>query len=99
MGANASVFKTKDNWCSSVHTASSQPPAKLKTSTDYFEKGNYQYDTGDCAGAVESYTKAIRLNSKYAEAYNNRAYTYMRRGIIKTHSPILIAPSKSAPLM
>lgn len=67
-----------DTWCTTVHNTSSYPPANLKTSIDYFEQGNYDYDTGNCKQALADYTKSISLNSKYAQAYNNRAYTNMR---------------------
>lgn len=67
-----------DNWCSSFHTTNSAPPQNLKTSMDYFEQGNYDYDKGDCSQAIVDYTKSISLNSKYAQSYNNRGYTYMR---------------------
>jgi tetratricopeptide (TPR) repeat protein len=67
-----------DTWCSNFQNSTSFPPAELKTSTDYFEKGNYDYDTGNCKQAITDYTKSIEMNFKYPQAYNNRAYTYMR---------------------
>ncbi len=67
-----------DTWCNTVQNASSYPPAELKTAMDYFEKGNYDYDTGNCKQAIIDYTKSIEMNFKYPQAYNNRAYTYMR---------------------
>ena len=67
-----------DKQCLFSHFTSSKPPANLSTAKDYFEMGNYNYDRGDCLGAITSYTKTIELSPKYAEAYNNRAYTYMR---------------------
>lgn len=82
-------FRPESSWCSKTHAAKMLPPAKLKTSIDFFEKGNYQYDTGDCTGAIENYTKAIKLNSKYAEAFNNRAYTYMMMNDYKNAIPDL----------
>lgn len=75
--------KMPDTWCTTIRNSTSYPPAILKTSTDYFEKGNYDYDTGRCKEAVVDYTKSITLNSKYPQAYNNRAYTYMRMGDYK----------------
>jgi tetratricopeptide (TPR) repeat protein len=70
--------KAPDTWCTTIHSSTSYPPAALKTSTDYFESANYKYDTGRCKEAVADYTKSIELNSKYPQAFNNRAYTYMR---------------------
>jgi tetratricopeptide (TPR) repeat protein len=68
---------SQKGWCERFHQSTNYPPIETRTATDYFEKGNYQYDIGDCTGALESYTKSIELNSKYPESYNNRAYTYM----------------------
>jgi|GEM_PF-1974771 len=63
--------------CSRVQIASSQPPAILNTGEDYFARGDYEYDQDHCDRAINYYTRAIELNPRYAEAYNNRAYTYM----------------------
>ncbi len=71
--------KQPDKQCLIPHEVSSAPPATQKTAQDYFELGNFNYDKGDCTQAIVAYTKAIELNPKYAEAYNNRAYTYMRQ--------------------
>ncbi len=69
---------TKSNtYCFTQHKAISTPPAKLLTALDYFERGNYEYDLGNCAKAIEDYSKAIELNPIFPEVYNNRAYTYM----------------------
>jgi tetratricopeptide (TPR) repeat protein len=72
-----------DTWCTAIRNSTSYPPAVLKTSMDYFEKGNYDYDTGRCKEAIADYAKSIELNSKYPQAFNNRAYTYMRMGDYK----------------
>lgn len=60
-----------------VPTAPSQPPAALNTPADYMAQGDYDFDQKDYARAVEDYSRAITLNPKFAEAYNNRGYTYM----------------------
>jgi tetratricopeptide (TPR) repeat protein len=52
-------------------------PAALVTAEDYFAQGNYDYDSGDCQLAIADYSEAIARNPDYAQAYNNRAYTYM----------------------
>lgn len=67
-----------DMQCEKTHAATSQPPMALKSAMDYFEQGNYDYDAGDCKKAIADYTKSIELNPEYPQAYNNRAYTYMR---------------------
>jgi len=72
--------------CLSSHMTPSQPPATLDTARDYFELGNYDYDLGDCDQAIADYTHAIGINPQYAEAYNNRAYTYMMQN---DYSPAL----------
>lgn len=68
---------TTNTWCTTAHIAHSQPPATLVSATDYFAQGDYDYDRGACAEAISAYTSAIDINPAFAEAYNNRAYTYM----------------------
>jgi tetratricopeptide (TPR) repeat protein len=63
--------------CLTSHKTTTQKPVNLKTAEDYFEMGNYNYDIGSCVAAIGNYSNAIKLNPKFAEAYNNRAYTYM----------------------
>ena len=67
-----------DTQCTTVHKATSKPPARLNTAMDYFQQGNYDYDIGNCVMAIADYTKSIKRDSEYPQAYNNRAYTYMR---------------------
>jgi tetratricopeptide (TPR) repeat protein len=57
--------------------APSSPPAALVTAADYLAQGDYEFDRGDCARAIAAYSRAIELNPSSAEAYNNRAFTYM----------------------
>ncbi|SRR5258708_97428 len=70
--------KAPDLQCGQVHTKTTQPPAPLTSAMDYFNLGNYDYESGNCGKAISEYTKSIQLNPKYPQAYNNRAYTYMR---------------------
>lgn len=70
--------RAPDLQCGTYHATTSYPPAELKTAMDYFAQGNYDYDTGDCGKAIDDYTMAISLNPNYPQAYNNRAYTFMR---------------------
>jgi len=72
-------------YCMTAHTPSakpnmqpSEPPSALQTAKDYFAQGDYDYDRGHCTQAIADYTQAIRLNPNFAEAYNNRGYTYMQ---------------------
>lgn len=53
-------------------------PAQLETAADYLALGDYEFDRGDYDRAVADYTHALELNPQFAEAYNNRAYTYMK---------------------
>jgi len=69
-----------DSWCTTTHVTNSYPPMELIDAMDYFEKGNYEYDLGNCKGALESYSEAIRLNPDYPQSYNNKAFTYMHMG-------------------
>ena len=55
----------------------SQKPSVLVSAQDYFAQGDYDYERGACDAAITDYTRAIELNPKFAEAYNNRAYTNM----------------------
>lgn len=97
MSTYASNLKTNKNWCNQTHKPTSQLPPKLKTATDYFETGNFYYDTGNCSMAIDYYNKAIKLNSKYAKAYNNRAYTYMMLNDYKSALPDLDTAIKLRP--
>jgi tetratricopeptide (TPR) repeat protein len=55
----------------------SSVPASLVTAQDYFAQGDYDYEQGDCDKAIANYTRALEIDPKLAEAYNNRAYVYM----------------------
>lgn len=67
-----------DKWCYGFHTVSYEPPASLNSAMDYFNRGNYDYDRGDCNGAIADYTKSIAVDPTYPETFNNRGYTYTR---------------------
>ncbi len=67
-----------DIQCGKSHNTETNPPAKTETANDYFEMGDYQYDLGSCDEAINNYTNAINMDSNFAEALNNRGYTYMR---------------------
>ncbi len=78
-----------DKQCITFHATTSYPPATTTSAMDYFLLGNYDYDTGNCAKAVVDYTTSIKLNPNYSQAYNNRAYTYMRMQDYKDALPDL----------
>lgn len=78
-----------DTQCTTAHAIPSRPLAAPKTAADYFFQGNYDYDTGDCKRAILDYTQAITRNPDYVEAFNNRAYTYMRMKDYKDALPDL----------
>jgi len=67
-----------DTYCQKSHTTSSFPPKNLKTAQDFFDLGNYDFDSGDCVQAVVAYTQSISLDSTRATTFNNRAYANMR---------------------
>ncbi len=78
-----SIYKSyiePDAQCLAAHTPTSTAPKQLKSANDFFLQGDFDYESGNCKSAVEDYGNAIKLNPKYAEAYNNRAYTHMRMG-------------------
>lgn len=47
-------------------------PFNVKTSTHWFLEGNEHFQRGNKEQAIESYTKAIDLDSNFNSAYNNR---------------------------
>lgn len=76
-----------DTQCTRTHTTQTLPPKFLTTAMDYFNQANYDYDTGDCEKAIREYTVSIQLDPSYPQAYNNRAYTYMR---MRNYPPALL---------
>jgi len=62
-------------------------PQAATTPDEAWKRGDEAYDGGNCKQAIEAYTHAIALNPDYAEAYNNRAYTYMR---MQNYAPALM---------
>ena len=55
----------------------STPPQTLVTAQDYLAQGDYDYAQGNCDRAIASYSHAIALSPRFAEAYNNRAFIQM----------------------
>jgi tetratricopeptide (TPR) repeat protein len=46
----------------------------------YYNRGNAYRDKGQYDRAIQDYDEAIRLDPKYADAFNNRGYTYNAKG-------------------
>jgi tetratricopeptide (TPR) repeat protein len=61
-------------------------PDDAKTADEFLKRGDVAFDRGNCKEAIAVYTQALALNPNYAEAYNNRAYTYMR---MQNYAPAL----------
>ena len=53
------------------------PLPTLSTATEYMIRGDRDFDASAYDNAIADYTHAIALKPDYAEAFNNRAYTYM----------------------
>ena len=76
------VFAYQSNSVDKQCRMDQSPPATYsdiaKTAEELLQRGGQAFDRGDCQGALAAYTEALTRNPNYAEAYNNRAYTYMR---------------------
>ncbi len=48
-----------------------------KEATEQYTRGTQLQQTGDVTGAIAAYTRAIELDRKFADAYNNRGVAYM----------------------
>ena len=58
----------------------------VNSAEEFLKRGDSAFDKGNCKEAIAVYTQALALNPNYAEAYNNRAYTYMR---MQNYAPAL----------
>lgn len=81
VGASAAVGAAAqpDTQCTTTRAPLAAPTASPVTAPDYLALGDADYDRGACAEAIAAYTRAIELDPQFAAAYNNRAYTAMRR--------------------
>jgi tetratricopeptide (TPR) repeat protein len=61
-----------------LHQPVTTAPSDPATSQDYLQLGDYEYERGNCQRAINNYSRALRINPLYPEAYNNRAYVSMR---------------------
>ena len=78
-GAIAGTVEPADSQCRQPDPAAGAPAAAPASPADYLALGDAAYERGDCAAAVEAYSRAIDLDPADAEAYNNRAYVRMRQ--------------------
>lgn len=57
-----------------------QDKKKLTLASDYYQDGLRQFGTGNYQQAIAYFDKAIQLQPRYADAYNNRGLAYSRLG-------------------
>ena len=53
---------------------------KADSDMNYYDRGIVYFQTGIYQRALEDFNEAIRLKSDYADAYNNRAFVYLKQG-------------------
>lgn len=61
-----------DSGSNRATAAASPSPAASGEADHYYASGLKKQNKGDLDGAIADYTRAIELNSKYTEAFNNR---------------------------
>src|SRR5262245_65715097 len=69
---------TGDPQCSTSRRKPVVYAQEAKTAEEFLERGDKEFDGGNCKEAIAAYSQALTINREYAEAYNNRAYTFMR---------------------
>jgi tetratricopeptide (TPR) repeat protein len=74
---------------------------KSTEASEQYLLGMKRQQAGDAAGAIDAYTRAIQLDAKYAEAYNNRGVAYMAQNeyvlaAVDFTRSIELAPSEAA---
>ena len=72
-----------------------------KEATEQYNRGLERYRAGDVAGAIAAYTRAIELDRRYADAYNNRGVAYLTQknyaaAVADFTQSIEVAPSDAA---
>ena len=58
----------------------SAPTSPTTQASDHYNRGTAYYNNGDYDRAITEYAKAIRLDPKYAIAYNDRGTAYYNKG-------------------
>ena len=77
------------------------PKGRSKEAAEQFNRGLTRQQTGDMPGAIAAYTRAIEVDRKYADAYNNRGVVYMTQkdypaALADLSRSIELAPSDAA---
>jgi tetratricopeptide (TPR) repeat protein len=93
-----SVADSSSNRAAAASPAPSSPGTggpKLKEAERYYESGLKKQQHSDLDGAIADYTRAIKLNPDYTEAYNNRGNLKGAKEDTTGRSPTLTAPSNS----
>jgi tetratricopeptide (TPR) repeat protein len=67
-----------DRYCRRTHIPTTPPPVDPATSWEYIQLGDHEYERGNCQVAINNYYRAIRIDPYSAEAYNNRAFVFMK---------------------
>jgi tetratricopeptide (TPR) repeat protein len=77
------VANSGSNHAASASPAPSSPgrgAPNLIQAKRYYESGLKKQDEGDLDGAINDYTRAIKVNPRYTEAYNNRGAIRRSKG-------------------
>jgi tetratricopeptide (TPR) repeat protein len=69
---------------------------KSNEAADQYNRGLERHSKGDLAGAIAAYSRAIELDGKYADAYNNRGVAYMTQ---KNYASALVDFTRSIELV
>ena len=64
-------------------TPSKSAAEKRLDANVYFKEGQALQETGNFKAASKKYEKAVRADSKYAEAWSNLGYSYRKQGDLK----------------
>ncbi len=75
-----------DNQCSNSRRPVPKYTTNATSAKEFLKRGDEAFDGGNCNQAIDAYSQALALNPDYAEAYNNRAYTFMR---MQNYAPAL----------
>lgn len=72
-----------------------------REATEQYARGTQLHRTGDVTGAIAAYTRAIELDRKFADAYNNRGVAYIAQkdypaAVADFTRSLEIAPSDAA---
>ena len=79
-----------------------EPVNSGPTADDFFLQGVAKYERGDFSGAITSYTEALKINTKYADAYNGRGMAHanleqLSRAIADYNQAIRLNPRLALP--